>query len=216
MGRTSFPGKPAPSGGVAALLALSATIGTPACASRAPPEDDQVASRSAALMGVAVFRSVEVEATSCPQQTPNASSSDSPPPDILASEDPPVAPPIPCEESLAPGLTRTVCPPKPLELDPCSVEGLECRYPHDQEYGATLAECIFGRWYLSIEGTELELAASSGEGECPMFEPIPDDRCDSEGLRCEYDRCPIFVEGWRAALCVCGRWRVGRDSCHYD
>lgn len=137
---------------------------------------------------------------------------------VIASppQDPSVVgePPLACEATRPLALQRAGCPAAPPDVQPCSDEGLECRYAGADECVARY-ECLYGLW------SPLELACPdaapgellAGRGPCEGHTPVADAPCAEEGVSCGHLPCGVGGVHQVVAECRCGRWYQHRQQC---
>lgn len=153
-----------------------------------------------------LIRSVEVVRPAAAERVVIASPPREPP---LAAE-----PPLQCEQARPLALLRAGCPAAAPDVQPCSGEGLECRYANAAGCVARY-ECLYGLW------SPLELACPdaargqllAGSGSCEENTPVADAPCADEGVSCGHLRCEVGSGYQVAAECRCGRWYQGWQPC---
>jgi len=153
-----------------------------------------------------LIRSVEVVRPSAAELVVIAS----PPPEpSLVAE-----PPLECEEARPPALLRAGCPEAAPNVQPCSDEGLECRYAVAADCVARY-ECLYGLWSpieLACPDAEQGLLLA-GSGRCEENTPVADSPCADEGVSCGHLPCGIGGIHQIVAECRCGRWYQRPQQC---
>jgi hypothetical protein len=125
-----------------------------------------------------------------------------------------VEPPPQCEDARPLILRRAGCPETPPNVQPCSEEGLECRYSTASDCVARY-ECVYGLW------SPLDLACPdadqgqllAGSGRCEEHTPVADAPCADEGVSCGHLPCAIGNVDEVVAECRCGRWYQRWQQC---
>lgn len=123
-------------------------------------------------------------------------------------------PSLECEAARPLGLLRPGCPEAPPRVQPCSAEGLECRYSTAENCVARY-ECVYGLW------SPLELACPdaeagqllAGSGRCEEHTPVADAPCSDEGVSCGHLPCGLLGVHQVVAECRCGRWYQRWQQC---
>lgn len=154
----------------------------------------------------ALIRSVEVVRPGAAERVVIAS----PPRELSVG----VEPPLQCEDARPLTLQRAGCPETAPNVQPCSAEGLECRYSTSSDCVARY-ECVYGLW------SPLELACPdaqqgqllAGSGRCEEHTPIADAPCADEGVSCGHLPCGIGNVDAVVAECRCGRWYQRWQQC---
>jgi hypothetical protein len=125
-----------------------------------------------------------------------------------------VEPPPLCEAARPLLLRRAGCPEAAPNVQPCSGEGLECRYSTSSGCVARY-ECLYGLW------SPLELACPdaqqgqllAGSGRCEEHTPVADAPCAYEGVSCGHRPCETGDVDEVVAECRCGRWYQRWQQC---
>jgi hypothetical protein len=122
----------------------------------------------------------------------------------------------------APPIQQRDCPSAaPLSDNRCGTEGQRCDYGSEtccgQTYPSMVCTCEGGGFRCSYTDACLIPPGYCNDGgtdasNCPPKEPLDDNSCGSEGLRCEYGSETCCGQTYPSMVCTC---RSGVFSCSY-